>query len=292
MTGFARQEGEHLGLRWAWELKTVNGRSQDIRMRLPPGFDALDPAIRAAVSGTVKRGNCQVSLHVTGAQAAGEVRINEAALDQVLGAIERIAPRLGGAQASPDGVLALKGVLELVDPESAQSEEAVAARNGALLVGLETALAELRQARDGEGARLEAFLVRHVDAIERLSAAARDCPARTPEAIGARLAEQIDRLLAHAPAFDAERLHQEAVLLAARADIAEELDRLSAHVAAARDLFGSAEPVGRRLDFLTQEFNREANTLCSKSNDTELTRIGLELKAVIDQMREQVQNIE
>ena len=168
----------------------------------------------------------------------------------------------------------------------------MAARNKAIMSDLETALVSLKEARRSEGARLEAVLREQIATIERLTRDARECPARKPEAIKQRLAEQIARLTEQSTTFDPDRLHQEAVLIAAKVDVQEELDRLDAHIAAARDLLSADDAVGRRLDFLTQEFNREANTLCSKANAPVLTAIGLELKAVIDQMREQVQNIE
>jgi uncharacterized protein (TIGR00255 family) len=292
MTGFARSEGEHHDLRWSWELKTVNGRSQDVRTRLPPGFDSFDPDIRTAVGTVVKRGNCQAALHVTRIQGTGELRVNEDALAQVLDAVDRISRRLGDAKATPDGILALRGVLEFVEPEDEQNEAVTSERNAAMMADLRSAIDALRDVRQAEGARLEIVLREQVDEILRLTTAARDCPARSAAAIAVRLKEHIDRILANSSTFDEDRLHQEAVMLAAKADVQEELDRLFAHVDAARELLEVSEPVGRKFDFLTQEFNREANTLCSKANDRELTRIGLDLKAVIDQMREQVQNIE
>ena len=205
-------------------------------------------------------------------------------------AVKRLAGDIDASPPTLDGLLAIRGVTELVEPED--TEDAVAARHKAILRDLEASLVALREARRAEGARLEAVMSEQIDTIERLTRAARDCPARKPEAIKQRLGEQIARLTDQSSSFDQDRLHQEAVLLAAKVDVQEELDRLDAHVAAARDLLSEDDAVGRRLDFLTQEFNREANTLCSKANAPELTAIGLELKAVIDQMREQVQNIE
>ncbi|MGI9415883.1 MAG: YicC/YloC family endoribonuclease [Hyphomicrobiales bacterium] len=290
MTGFARSEGELNGTRWHWEARSVNGKSLDVRLRMPPGFEQLEPEVRAAVSKHLRRGNCQLSLQVTRDFAAGELRINQAALDSVLAAIESMAGRIEAQAPSLDGLLAIKGVVELSDTD--EDEETVSARNAAILRDLNTALAALAEARREEGQRLESVVGQHVDAIALLSEQARDCPARKPDAIRARLKDQIERILEQSSAFDEERLHQEAVLLAAKVDVQEELDRLFAHVSAARDLLEKDEAVGRRLDFLTQEFNREANTLCSKANDPALTGIGLEMKSVIDQMREQVQNVE
>ncbi len=292
MTGFARGDGQHDGLRWTWEIKTVNGKSQDVRLRLPYGFEAMEPEVRAVVPEYVRRGSCQLSLNVSRVDVAGELRINDRALELALAAVKRVASEIDTAPPSAEGILALKGVLEVSDAGADDDEEALAARNGAMMDSLRATLADLRTMRQGEGARLEAVLAAQIGDIEKLAEAARDCPARSVEAISARLHEHIERLMSQSGTFDEDRLHQEAVLLAAKADIQEELDRLFAHVEAAREHFSSAQPVGRKLDFLTQEFNREANTLCSKSNAAELTRIGLDLKAVIDQMREQVQNIE
>ncbi len=292
MTGFARSEGEHLDLKWAWELKTVNGRSQDVRLRLPSGFESLDPDVRTEIGRVVKRGNCQVGLQVTRQQQSGELRVNEEALERVLAAVDQISARVGGAAATPDGILALKGVLEIAEPENGDDENANAERRQAIMGSLKSTLTELHRSRCAEGARLADVLVEQLNTIESLTQAARDCPARQPDAIKARLREQLERIVSNSSSFDEDRLHQEAVMLAAKADIQEELDRLFAHVESAREMIAADEPVGRRLDFLTQEFNREANTLCSKSNDKELTKIGLELKTTIDQVREQVQNIE
>jgi len=291
MTGFARRDGTLGPLGWSWELKTVNGRGLDIRCRLPQGFENLEPQVRERAARALRRGNCQIGLQVRRDSSPGMLRINEKALDDVLVALEKIAGRVDTAKPSAEGVLALRGVLEVMDLEEAGPDQAVIA---ALLADLDEALGALCEARRLEGAKLEQAIAGQIDEIETLAGDARDCPARSPEAIRARLDEQIARLLGSGSTLDEQRLHQEAVLLAARVDIREELDRLFAHVAAARDLLALAddEAVGRRLDFLSQEFNREANTLCSKANHASLSAIGLNLKAVIDQMREQVQNIE
>lgn len=290
MTGFSRADGAIGDIRWHWEVRTVNGKSLDMRVRVPPGFEALEPEIRSAVTEYVRRGNCQLSLQVSRDQRAGEVRINEKALKSVIAAMKEISPLVEAGQPTLDGLLSIKGVVELTEPED--SEEAVRERNDAILEDLRSALAALKASREAEGARLHDVLAGQIDEVERLTAQARDCPARTADAIKKRLGEQLDRLLGQNTGLDETRLHQEAVLLAAKADIQEELDRLAAHVEAARDLLDDAGAVGRKLDFLMQEFNREANTLCSKANAPELSAIGLDLKAVIDQMREQVQNVE
>ena len=290
MTGFARADGELGDTRWHWEVRSVNGKALDVRVRMPNGFEGLEPDARAVVSKYVRRGNCQLSLQVTREQHTGEVRINEAALQSVIAAIESIAPQVDASRPSLDGILSIKGIVDIQEAE--EPNEAIAERNGAMLRDLESALSALREARKAEGARLAEIVAGQIEAVEGLTQQARDCPARSPEAVKARLKEQVERLLEQATSLDEDRLHQEAVLLAAKVDVQEEIDRLETHVAAARELLASDDAVGRRFEFLTQEFNREANTLCSKANAPDLTTIGLELKAVIDQMREQVQNIE
>jgi uncharacterized protein (TIGR00255 family) len=290
MTGFARSHGSHAGVRWHWEVRSVNGRGLDMRLRLAPGFEALEAHVREAVSRSVTRGNLHIGLAVEREAGDAEIRINEAVLEAVVAAAERM--RASGAfdLPRPEGLLALRGVMEIGEPQD--SEETVAARQAAMLKSLDEALASLGTGRAAEGARLAEVLRGQIAAIERIVEAVARSPSRTPDAIRARLAEQIARITGGTVALDEQRLYQEAALIATRADVEEELKRLGAHIASARDLISAPEPVGRKLDFLAQEFNREANTLCSKSNDVEVTRLGLELKAVIDQMREQVQNIE
>lgn len=290
MTGFARRDGSACGQRWTWELRSVNGKGLDVRLRLPPGLDRLEIPARTRIGERLARGNVQVSLSVARESTATTLRINEDVLAAVVAAMDRIAERIDAAAPTLDGILAVKGVLEIVEAED--DEPTRAAFDAALLAGLADAVDDLVAARAGEGAAVGRVLGGHVDEIERLTAAAEACPARTPQAIRARLAEQVAALMDQVPALDPQRLHQEAVLIATRADIREELDRLVAHVAEARRLIASGGAVGRRFDFLAQEFNREVNTLCSKANDRELTGIGLDLKAVVDQLREQIQNIE
>lgn len=294
MTGFARSEGQWGDWRWFWEVRSVNGKGLDLRCRLPSGDEVLEPQVRQRAAAFLTRGNCQISLHLSRGSAAGaaaQLQINKAALGQVLAALEDIRAKLGDAPPPrAEAVLGFKGVAELVEVEENESDRQ--GRHAAILQSLDQALAELVKTRASEGARLQVVLQERLAGIERLSEAAAASPARTPEAIGKRLQETIARLGEAANGLEPERLYQEAVVLAGRADIQEELDRLVAHIAAARDLLEQDGPAGRKLEFLIQEFNREANTLCSKSNDIEITRIGLELKALIDQMREQVQNIE
>jgi uncharacterized protein (TIGR00255 family) len=288
MTGFARSAGTRGATSWHWEVRSVNARGLDVRLRLPPGYEALEPRIRE-IAARLGRGSVAVSLNVR-SEAASELRLNEAILNQALAAVDRIRAAGDFERPRPDGLLAVRGVLEAFEPT--ESEDETEARLGAMLDSLDAALAGVIAARAQEGARLEAVLMMQLAAIEQLTEKVAASPARTPEMIRNKIREQLARLTDAAHSLDDTRLYQEAALLAQRADVEEEIKRLHAHVAAARDLIAAAGPAGRKLDFLAQEFNREANTLCSKANDVEITRLGLELKAVIDQMREQVQNIE
>lgn len=290
MTGFARSDGATGGLQWHWEVRTVNGRSLDVRLRLPPGLEVLEAPAREAIQRRLARGSCTATLSIERFAEATQIRINQSAVAQVLAAVEKVRATADLQPLSADGLLSVRGVLEVV--EAADEPGAADTRNAALLKGLDEALTGVAAARAGEGKRLAVIIAEQIDRIETLVAEAERAPARRPELIAKRLREQVQRLIEAAPALDESRLYQEAVLLAAKADIEEEIKRLRAHVAQARELIAAVEPAGRRLDFLAQEFNREANTLCSKSGDTELTRTGLALKAVIDQLREQVQNIE
>lgn len=290
MTGFARVEGEAGLARWHWELRSVNGKGLDVRFRLPPGLDAIEPKLRAELARHLKRGNCQASLTVDRSAAPAPLRVNKEALRVVLDAIAELRRDIEMKPPQPEGILALRGVLESADVAE-ESDEVRQAFENAVVASFGEAAAALARARTEEGAKLEAMLGAHVDEIERLTQAAAASPAATAEAMRARLAAQIAELLGASSSLS-ERLAQEAALLATKADVREEIDRLGAHIAQAREIFAGAEPAGRRLDFLTQEFNREANTLCSKAADIGLTRIGLELKTSIDQLREQVQNVE
>jgi len=290
MTGFARADGSTGPIAWHWELRSVNGRGLDLRLRLPPGFEGLEPRIRETVGKRISRGSLAVNLNVKRGDGATQIQLNEAVLGQVLDALERLRKTTGAAPPQAEALLGIKGVLEVVEKE--ESEEELQARAEAMLTGLGEALDGMVRARETEGGRLRTIILDQLAAIERLVSAIATAPGRTPEAIRRRLTEQLARLLETGTSLDETRLYQEAAMLATRADVEEELQRLGAHIAAARELLDSGEPAGRRLDFLAQEFNREANTLCSKASDPEMTRAGLELKAVIDQMREQVQNIE
>jgi uncharacterized protein (TIGR00255 family) len=290
MTGFARAEGAYQGCVWHWEVRSVNGRGLDVRLRLPPGCEQLAPKVREAIAGHVVRGSLTVALSYERSDSGTEIRINERALAQVMVAAARIRTLTDAAPPRVDGLITIKGVLDVVD--DAEDPEQAAARSEAMLKSLDGALIALVAARAAEGARLASTLNAQLDEIERLVRVVQQSPARTLEAVQARLKEQVSRLLDAGNGFDATRLHQEAVVLATRADVEEELQRLVSHIGAARELVAEDGAVGRKLDFLAQEFNREANTLCSKASDIEITRAGLGLKTVIDQLREQVQNIE
>jgi uncharacterized protein (TIGR00255 family) len=288
MTGFARAEGEAAGISWVWEIKSVNGRSLDLRLRLAPGFDGLEPALRNALAQRFRRGNISANLSVN-RTAPPIIRVNREALAQVMRLLAELSAEVEAAPPRLDGLLGLRGVIETVEDES---EDVIEARRAAVLEGWEQALGRLAAARGEEGARLGALLRAQLREIEELVSAARASAAAQPEAIRERLRKLLDDLAGLAPPLPEERLAQEAAMIAARADVREELERLAAHLEQAGELLATDEAVGRRLDFLCQELNREANTLCSKSSDIELTRIGLSLKAVVEQFREQVQNLE
>lgn len=290
MTGFGRSTGSHESASWHWEIRTLNGRGLDVRVRLPNGHDAFEPRVREAAAKKLARGNVAVSLTVSADDSAGEIRLNETALVQVLKAAERVQQLTGADPPKVEGLLALKGVLEYAERRAGDPSEGRLAEE--LFASLDVALNSVVAARLDEGARLTGLFANQIGEIERIIAAVAVSPARSPDAIRRRLAEQVARILDTVAGLDETRLMQEAALLATRADVEEELKRLEGHAAAARALLQSSEPAGRKLDFLTQEMNREGNTLCAKSNDQEITRHGLALKAVIDQMREQVQNIE
>jgi uncharacterized protein (TIGR00255 family) len=290
MTGFARRHGVSGPYAWAWELKSVNGKGLDLRLRLPPGFDAVEAPARARAAERLARGSIQATLTVDRSGVTPVVRINTAVLDAILTTLRQLAPRLDAAPPTMDGLLSLKGVMEVSDLEENEDERHGA--EAAAIAGFGEAIAALSEMRQSEGAALARILKSRLEEIAALAQRADQAPGRRAEAIRARLAEQVSALLAQSDRFDPDRLHQEAILLATKADVREELDRLAAHIAQARQLIDGGGAVGRRLDFLAQELNREANTLCAKANDVELTNIGLELKAAVEQFREQVQNVE
>jgi uncharacterized protein (TIGR00255 family) len=288
MTGFARAAGEGFGISWVWEIKSVNGRALDLRLRLAAGYDALEPGLRTELTRHFRRGSFTAGLSVSRIVPAA-LRVNRQFLAQLLALVGELGASVAAAPPRLDGLLALKGVVETVEDEP---EATVAARQDAVMAGWVAAVDRLAAARAEEGARLEALLSAQLDEMTGLVAAAAGCAAAQPAAIRARLLAVLADLAAQTPALPAERVAQEVALTAARADVREEIARFSAHLAQAGELLRQGEAVGRRLDFLCQELNREANTLCAKSAEIELTRIGLALKAAVDQFREQVQNVE
>jgi uncharacterized protein (TIGR00255 family) len=290
MTGFARGHGVSGPYAWAWELKSVNSKGLDLRLRLPPGWDAIEAPVRGRAAEILARGTIYATLSAAREGVPPVVRVNEPVLAAVLATMRDLAARIDAAPPNLDGILALKGVIEVSEQDESEDERRRA--ETAVIAGFDQVLAALADMRRNEGDALARVLSARLGEIGALAARAEALPGRQPEAIKARLAEQVANLLAASDRFDADRLHQEAILIAAKVDIREELDRLTAHVAQARQLIDRGGAVGRRLDFLAQELNREANTLCAKANDVELTNIGLELKAVVEQFREQVQNLE
>ncbi len=291
MTGFARTQGELEDRSWIWEVRGINARGLDVRCRLPFGFESLEAPARDRIAKRFKRGNLSLTLTATRTAGQGRVRVNTEVLDQLLALVPQLHQRLQDFRPpSADGLLGLRGVIEPID--DVLSDEARAAIDQAFLDGLDSALAALERMRREEGGRLGAVLAQHLDRLAELCGRAGSVAAAQPETVFQRLKDQMEELLKAAPGLPEDRLVQEAALLATRADPREEIDRLKAHCSAALDLLAADGPVGRRLDFLCQELNREANTLCAKSADVELTRIGLDLKAAIEQLREQVQNVE
>jgi len=290
MTGFAREAGTTGSLTWAWELKSVNGRGLEVRMRMPPGLDAAGEDARRQIAAAFSRGQCQLNLTINRSAGSPKVTVNRQALEALLDVLATVKLPDSVQPASLDGLLAVRGVVEIEDEAGDPAAEEALRRD--LSAAAERLVTALAQARAEEGAALQGIIEGQLREIASLVGAAETCPGRQPEAIRARLAEQVSALLGVVTTLDPGRLHQEAALLATRGDIREEIDRLKAHVSAARELLKADAPVGRRLDFLAQELGREANTLCSKASDVSLSAVGLDLKAVVEQFREQVQNVE
>jgi len=289
MTGFARVEGA-LGL-WSWsvEARSVNGRNLETRFRAPNGFEGLERIVREGGQARFARGQVQVALQARRAETEAAVRINTALIEQLLKVCERFADQPGVDRPRLDGLLAVRGVVEQADendtPEDRAAVEAAMARS------INEALDGLKVSRQAEGAQLAPILSGLVDRVASLTASAETEAAGQPAAIRERFERRMAELVSDPRPIE-ERIFQEAAIMAGKADVREELDRLAAHVDSARQLLASDTASGRRLDFLTQEFLRETNTLCSKSATVALTGIGLELKAVIEQFREQIQNVE
>ena len=290
MTGFARGQGVAGSYAWSWEIKSVNAKGLDLRLRLPPGWDAVEVPARTRSAEKLSRGTVYANLTVVRKGVAPTVKLNEPVLNAVLATLRGLEGKVEAAPPRLDGILGLKGVIEVTEED--ESEEERRAAEAAILKGFDKTLADLVAMRQHEGATLGRLLTARLNEIAALAARAEGAPGRKPEAIKARLAEQVATLLAASQRFDSDRLYQEAIMLATKADIREELDRLASHLAQAQKLIADGGPIGRRLDFLAQELNRESNTLTAKANDADLTNIGLELKSVVEQFREQVQNLE
>jgi uncharacterized protein (TIGR00255 family) len=293
MTGFARAAAEHGPWQWAWEVKSVKARALDVRFRTPQGHDRLEMAGREAVSKRFKRGSFNLSLAVQrndSSQDDRPMRINKPLLDRLVEEASRYGGKVADEPPRIETLMTVRGVVEPI--EMAEDEGLITERMALMLKSLEQALAALGGARREEGSRLETVLRGQLDDLAQLRAAAASADATRPQKIVERLKAQIAELMADTKGLTEDRLYQEVVLMIAKGDIREELDRLDAHIASARELLETGDAVGRRLDFLCQEMTREANTLCSKSGDIDLTRVGLAIKAKIEQFREQVQNVE
>ncbi|MCP1197983.1 YicC/YloC family endoribonuclease [Notoacmeibacter sp. MSK16QG-6] len=289
MTGFGSADGMVAGRPLRFEVRAVNGRGLDIRFRLPPGLDHLSQALRSSAREVLGRGTLQVNCELSGATEG--VSINREVLARFCDEAKLLEEK-GFATARADALLTLRGVIEAGD-EALPTNEASRKENDPAIIALfEAALSALNDSREQEGKRLQSVIIEQIDRIEKLAASAENDPSRRPAAIAEKLKAQIDALMGASDTLDPARLHAETALLATRADIREELDRVIAHCAAIRELFEAVEPVGRRLEFLAQELGRESNTLCAKSNAPTLTAIGLDMKVVVDQLREQVQNVE
>lgn len=288
MTGFARIDGSEGGYSWTWEVKSVNSRGLDMRFRLPPGFDGVEAAARASAAKKMTRGNLSVNLVLQRTERAPKTEINRDVLAELVALTREFR---GDAPPDIETLLTVRGVVEISEQDE-EDEDLIARRDARIAADFDDLADALVAARRQEGDRLEVVVGEHFDRIAELTAAAADLAAMQPEKRTERLKAQIDELLGQEVQVSGERLAQEVALIVARGDVREELDRLIAHTESGRELLSEGGAVGRRLDFLCQEFNREANTLCSKSSDLELTKTGLELKASIERLREQIQNIE
>jgi uncharacterized protein (TIGR00255 family) len=290
MTGFSRVDGETETARWTWEIRSVNGKALDARLRLPSGLESIEIELRKKISKTFSRGNLQVAIQFDDTANKPVPQINENIAKELWQAAQNLHEKFGGDMPSIADLMTLKGVVEYEIPSLDEGE--IAARNTALLNGFCEAVDQLQSVRLKEGAAISAILSKQIDAIEKLVDEINSNEDRSVTIIGERLKQQVDKLLNASEGLDTDRLHQEATLLAAKADVQEEIDRLNVHIQSARDMLAGNGPAGRRLDFLAQEFNRECNTICSKSNSAAVTTAGLDMKIVIDQFREQLQNLE
>jgi len=290
MTGFARSEGVSGRSRFVWELRSVNGKGLDVRLRLPPGLERLEQDVRKLAGESLSRGNIQASLSLSVDETRMEAVVNRDALAAVLALRHELGDVIDPSPLRLDTLISIRGLVDIREQED--GEDAILARHAAILSGLSTALANLKRMRETEGAALRAVLAAHVARIAELTHIVETDPSRSPEEIARRLNLQLDQIMQDKAGLDRDRLYAEVALLATKADLREEVDRLKAHVAAVGELLEKGGPIGRKLDFLAQEFNRESNTICSKSNSAAVTAAGIELKVVIDQFREQVQNLE
>ena len=292
MTGFASGKGEMAPFSWTWEIRSVNAKGLDMRLRVPDWIEGLETTLRARLSKALGRGNVTLSLKVQREETGGALQLNAATLDSMMSAVAQVnaAAEARGMVLEPVSAVDLMGLRGVMEQGSSEDENK--ALGAAVLEGFAPVLAQFLEMRGNEGAALHAVLTRTVDEIESLTDQAEAAIADRKEDMEEALRNALARVMQNVEAMDADRLAQEMALIAVKTDVTEELDRLRAHITAARGLLQERKPVGRKLDFLMQEFNREANTLCSKSQNTALTRIGLDLKTVIDQMREQVQNVE
>lgn len=290
MTGFARHEASYENAFWVWEIRSVNGKGLDVRMRIPPGFEALEIAAKKLFSAKFSRGNMQVSLTLDNSKSQVMPKLNEAMADALLEVAKKVQVKTGGEMPSVADLMSMRGVLELgeTDLDDAGRE----ARQNAMLDSLTAAAASLSQMREAEGKAVANVLREQLSTISKLRAQIDEDQSRTPEAILSHMQEQVAALLKDEEKLDPQRLHQEAVMLATKADLQEEIDRLSVHIKSAAELLDGKGPIGRKMDFLAQEFHRECNTICSKSNSATVTALGLDMKLVIDQFREQIQNME
>jgi len=290
MTGFTRRGGEAGPFTWNWELKSVNNKGLEVRTKIPGFLDGFDIEIKKVVSAALTRGSVFLNLQIDRAADSERFVVNEARLADLIDVAARYSDQPGVVPASIDGLLSVKGVVELVS--DAPSDDELASLRASLLADLKLLVAELVVARQAEGQRMEAFLTKQLSEMQGLMAAAKVAVGDRGAAMRERFMSQVKKLEQSDKPVSDERLAQEIAVMAVKADIQEEFDRLESHFVEAATLLEAKKPVGRRLDFLCQEFNREANTLCSKSGDTQLTKIGVDLKVLIDQFREQVQNIE
>ncbi len=290
MTGFARQEGQDGSTSWVWEIRSVNGKGLDLRLRVPSGYEALEAPAREILGKYFSRGNMQINLQVSEDANDFLPKVNEQAVTSLIEAAKELQAMVGGELPGPAELMAMRGVVELI--ENQPDPDVITKRNAAILNGLEETAKSLQKTREQEGNSLSRILSEQISGIEAKCELIESNDARSPEAIRKQLTQQVEMLLENSGNFDTQRLHQEAALLAAKADLQEELDRLKVHLGSAAELLSGKGPVGRKLDFLAQEFNRECNTICSKSNSAEVTSLGLDMKLIIDQFREQLQNME